>query len=127
MGTGWRHGSRGSAGAGFLEGGVAWALNLYADLLGHFEKRNREAIGHYDPAALDRGLLEKLFHEHAPDALRDRLDRLDEGLRMLCDPDEDPAAIDEFAASGMNETELDTLLQSTLDAARRDRRAPEGA
>ena len=36
----------------FLEGGVAWAANLYSDLLGHFEKRSRAAIssdiGHWD-------------------------------------------------------------------------------
>ena len=33
----------------------------------------------------------------------------------------------EFAAGGMNETELDTLLRSTLDAAHRDRRAKKGS
>lgn len=31
----------------------------------------------------------------------------------------------QFAASGMSDTELDTLLQSTFDAARRDRHATE--
>src|SRR5262252_1860707 len=29
---------------GFLEGGVGWACSLYADLIGHWEKRNREAL-----------------------------------------------------------------------------------
>src|SRR5205814_1880353 len=29
---------------GFLEGGVAWAAQLYADLLGHYEKRNIDAV-----------------------------------------------------------------------------------
>ena len=38
----------------FLEGGVAWAANLYADAVGHWEKRNRAALAHYDPRALDR-------------------------------------------------------------------------
>ena len=33
----------------------------------------------------------------------------------------------QFAASGMSDTELDTLLQSSLDAARRDRHATEGS
>ncbi|MEZ4278400.1 MAG: amidohydrolase family protein [Myxococcota bacterium] len=81
---------------GFLEGGVAWGANLFSDLLGHFDKRNREAIGHYDPKALDRPLLEKLIAEHAPQAVRDAQGRLDDALLMLSDPDEDPAAIDEF-------------------------------
>ena len=34
----------------FLEGGVAWGVNLLSDVIGHWEKRNRDAIGHYDPA-----------------------------------------------------------------------------
>ncbi len=38
----------------FLEGGAAWACNLLSDILGHWEKRNRDAITQYDPAALDR-------------------------------------------------------------------------
>jgi predicted TIM-barrel fold metal-dependent hydrolase len=85
----------------FLEGGVAWAASLYADLLGHWQKRRAGAISHYDPAGLDRGLLEKLFAEYAPGPIAERLDRLDEALLMLSDPNEDPAATDEFAACGI--------------------------
>jgi hypothetical protein len=33
--------------------------------------------------------------------VRDRLDRLDEALLMLSDPDEDPATLDEFVESGV--------------------------
>lgn len=90
---------------GFLEGGVAWGANLYSDILGHFEKRNRETINHYDPANLDRNMIEQLLKEHAPKQVRERLDRLDDGLLMLCDPDEDPAMIDEFAACGVDTKE----------------------
>ena len=44
---------------GFLEGGVGWACQLYCDLLGHWEKRNVEALGEVDPANLDEaGLLD---------------------------------------------------------------------
>jgi predicted TIM-barrel fold metal-dependent hydrolase len=39
----------------FLEGGVGWACMLYADLLGHWEKRNRQAIESTNPSKLDRG------------------------------------------------------------------------
>jgi predicted TIM-barrel fold metal-dependent hydrolase len=85
----------------FLEGGVAWAASLYADILGHWEKRNADAIAHYDPSRLDRPLLEKLLAEHAPGQIRARLDRLDEALLMLSDPDEAPAGRDEFAACGI--------------------------
>jgi len=90
---------------GFLEGGVAWATNLYSDILGHFEKRNREAIAHYDPKELDRALLERLFKENAPKSVVESLDRLDDALLMLCDPDESPETIDEFVDSGMQSPE----------------------
>ena len=38
---------------GFLEGGVAWAVSLLADMIGHWDKRNANAIGSLDPAQLD--------------------------------------------------------------------------
>jgi predicted TIM-barrel fold metal-dependent hydrolase len=40
----------------FLEGGVGWAVNLYADLISHWERRNGERISDFDPANLDRRL-----------------------------------------------------------------------
>ena len=40
----------------FLEGGVSWACALYADLLSHWEKRNRQAVEAYNPARLDRAV-----------------------------------------------------------------------
>ncbi len=85
----------------FLEGGVAWACNLYADLIGHFEKRGRHAIGHLDPNAIDRARLRELFEKYAPSSFRPHLGRLDEAVALLADPDENRATIDEFAASGI--------------------------
>ena len=85
----------------FHEGGVAWAATLYADILSHYAKRNRDAIAHYDPRALDRNLFSQLIAEHGPVSFRDRLTRADETLRFLSDPDEDPARIDEFASCGI--------------------------
>jgi hypothetical protein len=41
----------------FLEGGVGWACMLYADLIGHWEKRNRQAIEGTNPGKLDRARL----------------------------------------------------------------------
>jgi predicted TIM-barrel fold metal-dependent hydrolase len=42
----------------FLEGGVGWACSLFADLIGHWEKRNPEGLENTNPARLDRkGLL----------------------------------------------------------------------
>lgn len=82
----------------FQEGGVAWAATLASDLRSHWEKRNRDAIRHYDPARLDRGLVADLVERHGGALLAGR-DDLDEALRFLSDPD-DPF-VDEFAASGI--------------------------
>jgi predicted TIM-barrel fold metal-dependent hydrolase len=47
---------------GFLEGGVAWAINLLNDLIEHWEKRNVDSLlENLDPEKLDVPLLTKLF------------------------------------------------------------------
>jgi predicted TIM-barrel fold metal-dependent hydrolase len=60
----------------FLEGGVGWACMLYADLIGHWEKRNRKALEHTDPRSLDRALLMDLVRKYGSEemaaALRER-------------------------------------------------------
>lgn len=48
----------------FLEGGAAWACILYADLIGHWEKRNREALEDVNPANLDTALLLELADKY---------------------------------------------------------------
>ncbi|MGH7964837.1 MAG: amidohydrolase family protein [Candidatus Binatia bacterium] len=49
---------------GFLEGGVGWACQLYADLIGHWKKRNAEALAEVDPRNLDRALLLALAEKY---------------------------------------------------------------
>ena len=58
----------------FQEGGVAWGASLLGAVLAHWEKRNIEAIQHYNPEHLDRALLEQLFRS-ARDRDRRRADR----------------------------------------------------
>src|SRR5712692_7013106 len=48
----------------FLEGGVGWACMLYADLIGHWEKRNGQAIQATHPSKLDRGRLLELAQKY---------------------------------------------------------------
>jgi predicted TIM-barrel fold metal-dependent hydrolase len=50
---------------GLLEGGVSWACQLYADIVSHWEKRNRETIHHLDPARIDTAEVLRLFAENA--------------------------------------------------------------
>jgi predicted TIM-barrel fold metal-dependent hydrolase len=66
----------------FLEGGVGWACMLYADLIGHWEKRNRSAIESTNPSRLDTAALLALAEKYGRDALVEAV-RRGEGL----DPD----------------------------------------
>jgi predicted TIM-barrel fold metal-dependent hydrolase len=82
----------------FLEGGVGWACTLFADLVGHWQKRNIVHLRHYDPAQLNHAEFERLFDQYAPAPFRDKRTQIDRALRILSNPDEDPASLDEFAS-----------------------------
>ena len=86
----------------FLEGGVGWACNLYADLIGHWEKRGLGGLSHYDPANLDRPLIEALFESHGSERFKKHRDELEVGLRVLSEPQ---VAVDEFEAAGIERAE----------------------
>ena len=49
----------------FLEGGVGFACLLYADLIGHWSIRNREALEEVNPANLDPAMLLSLAEQYA--------------------------------------------------------------
>lgn len=85
----------------FLEGGVAWAANLLADIIGHYEKRNKTDLEHYNPANLDRSELAELVRKFGSGEVADRLEQLDDALLMLSDPEEPAEGRDEFAESGV--------------------------
>ncbi len=48
----------------------AWAVALYSDLIGHWEKRNRAAMAHLDPANIDADMLRELLGRYGSPALR---------------------------------------------------------
>jgi predicted TIM-barrel fold metal-dependent hydrolase len=87
---------------GLLEGGVGWACSLYADLLSHWEKRNREAIHHLDPARIDGKLLIELFAKYGDARFRADLAGLAESFTKL---EPEPPALDEFAACEITRAE----------------------
>jgi predicted TIM-barrel fold metal-dependent hydrolase len=58
----------------FLEGGVGWGAGLYADMIGHWEKRNVRDVQHYNPARVDRELFLDLFQRYGGKLVEDRLD-----------------------------------------------------
>ncbi len=53
----------------FLEGGVGWACQLFADLIEHWEKRRREALEEVDPRNLDGELFVALARRYGGEAL----------------------------------------------------------
>jgi len=63
----------------FLEGGVGWACMLYADLIGHWEKRNRQALEHTNPEKLDVRRLLQFAEKYGSPAVLDAVRRR-EGL-----------------------------------------------
>jgi hypothetical protein len=83
---------------GFLEGGVAWACALFAGLVGHWEKRNRDAIGSLDPDRLDVDALMGYFERYGTAAVRDRLDDVRD---YFSQPAARPTHLDEFEACGI--------------------------
>lgn len=58
---------------GFLEGGVGFAVLLYADLINHWEIRNGEALAFTDPSALDLSLLKELADQYASDKMAEAI------------------------------------------------------
>jgi hypothetical protein len=95
---------------GFLEGGVAWASSLLADLIGHWDKRGGHAIDGLDPAHLDVEAVLALVDKYGtPDMARNR-DRL--GAHLSRTPGR-PAVLDEFARAGI--TSIEAILEPFED------------
>lgn len=87
---------------GFLEGGVAWACSLYADLIGHFEKRGGDSIRSLDPERLDVDALMAFFDAHAGAEV---LAKRDAVRRYFAQPGARPETTDEFGAVGLSRAE----------------------
>lgn len=81
----------------FLEGGVGWARSLLADLIGHWSKRNGEAIRQFNPAKVDHARFFELYEQFAGSLWREGLtDPLGARLGSGDEPD-----FDDFAACGV--------------------------
>jgi hypothetical protein len=85
----------------FLEGGATWAVQLYADLLAHYDKRNKDAVRMFDPDRFDGSLAADLFAEFAEGPLRRYQDRVLQGAKPLGDTGVARYGIDDFAESGI--------------------------
>lgn len=84
-----------------LEGGASWAVRLLHDLVGHYEKRNPEALRHYDPASFDRGVWDALFATYGA-KLAERATAGPDIQQLGFGSNERSApTVDEFAAAGL--------------------------
>jgi hypothetical protein len=94
---------------GFMEGGVSWACQMCADLIEHWEKRQRAALQY--PGATDVAELRRLIGRYGDarlvanaDAIMDNLDafRPECSLEELGRPEH---VVDDFEASGVESKE----------------------
>ncbi|MGE0577310.1 MAG: amidohydrolase family protein [Reyranella sp.] len=61
----------------FLEGGVGWGCQLFADLIEHWERRGAQGLAYMDPRKLDRKLLRSLVDKYGYEDMAAELDRRD--------------------------------------------------
>jgi predicted TIM-barrel fold metal-dependent hydrolase len=87
---------------GFLEGGIAWAASLYADLLGHWSKRNANAIQDLDPDRLDVDGLMEYVARYGDPVVQDRLEDIGRFYKRRAAR---PAQLDEFARAEIRRAE----------------------
>jgi predicted TIM-barrel fold metal-dependent hydrolase len=87
----------------FLEGGVAWARSLYSELIGHFEKRNGEAVQSFDPSSIDRAALHEYAVKWAGKIGEPREDQIVDA--MVAASGIDRRFVDEWSASGVKSIE----------------------
>ena len=90
----------------FLEGGVAWASQLYNNLFEYWEKRNLAALSkNLDPAKLDVDLLVEMFEKYGNDYLTS--ERIQENpyhpasTHLAVPPEE----VDDFTPAGIEKPE----------------------
>jgi predicted TIM-barrel fold metal-dependent hydrolase len=87
-----------------LEGGVSWAVQLYADLLSHYAKRSADAVRIYDPSLIDLDLCHTLIREFGRGPIAARAEAFEaqyerfkaDGRQPVDDPVE---STDDFAES----------------------------
>ena len=86
----------------FLEGGVAWACALYANMIGHWEKRNGKAIRDLNPSNLDQDLLFQLIDQYGDKITRSKLGDV---RKVFATPEPAPEELDDWVRCPMERAE----------------------
>ena len=108
---------------GFLEGGVGWGCQLFADLIEHWERRGGKGLEYMDPKKLDRAAAAQLVDKYGYDDIAAELD----AARRLAEPGGGrarPAAspvLDDYAACKITQKEdwIDLYATPYLSSAAR--------
>jgi len=97
---------------GMLEGGGAWASNVYTHLVDRYQKRGRESVHNYNPSLLDGEALYQLYLEHGSELFGGKTYSKDEILGFAFGvtsssriQPQKPSEIDDFALAGITRTE----------------------
>ena len=98
---------------GFLEGGAGWACQLFADLLGHWEKRNVGALDDLDPDKMDEAGLLEIAGTYASEDFLAVMEERAKRKSTVQRASEPPEGIDEFAACGF--TSAEELVRQFVD------------
>ena len=91
----------------FMEGGAGWARNLFSDLVGHWEKRNLDALENVDPKNLDMARLAEFVEEFGGPLLKARAGEIRDSKDITQfdarkdDGVVDASLIDDWAKSGI--------------------------
>ena len=94
----------------FLEGGVSYACQLFADLIEHWEIRNGEALAVVNPDNLDHEEVIRLAKRYGPADMQRLLDGREAALYAAMEPETGTATggeanLDDFAACAINRVE----------------------
>ena len=73
------------------------ACSLYADMIGHWEKRNPKGMDNYNPANLNKELLMDLYRRYGRKLVEGKLEQAGRMYGLLADHPENVAMLDEWA------------------------------
>ena len=86
----------------FLECGVGWGCILYADLIGHWEKRNAKALEILDPSKLDMRLMDRLLSQYGGAPAAAKREAI---LEHVARDQWRPEVLDDYAQCGIRNAE----------------------
>jgi predicted TIM-barrel fold metal-dependent hydrolase len=89
----------------FMEGGVAWARDLYCDLVSHWEKRNPEAVQNYNPANIDDAIFFELANRYGGKLVGGRVKSILASFKGFTSDDKELNTLDEWGPSGIHSAE----------------------